>query len=316
MERNPSRRDFIKGTGGALSGAIVAGGPLAPAQVAPSSPGARFRELISGSDPVVAPGAYDVMTARMIQEEGFQALVVGGSACSAVMHGVPDVGLVSVTELIEYSGNIARSVDIPVMADADDGGGTPINVHRAVQQFGKAGVGAVMIEDTYQAKHLGEGEELLPTEEFVDKVAAAVEAGASSDMVVIARTDALSLGLSMEAALERGRAYADAGADMIFLSGIRLEDCPRAEDAVQRPLMQTVNNVPLEEIQRNRVTLAVFAGQLLNVAMGASYRALQQIRATGVIPDYQDKTLPDGVQVRLNRRAEIVERARRYNVTG
>jgi len=101
MKRNPSRRDFIKGTGGALSGVMVAGGAITQPQVAPPSPGARFRELISGSEPVVAPGAYDVMTARMIQEEGFQALVVGGSACSAVMHGVPDVGLVSVTDCVE-----------------------------------------------------------------------------------------------------------------------------------------------------------------------------------------------------------------------
>lgn len=264
---------------------------------------------------MVAPGAFDVMSARMIEAEGFDALVVGGSACSAVMHGVPDVGLVSVTELIEYSGNIARSVDIPVMADADDGGGTPINVYRAVQQFGKAGVGAVMIEDTYQAKHLGPGEELLPTEEFADKVAAAVDASADSDMVVIARCDALSVGMSMDQALERGVAYADAGADMVFLSGIRLEDCPRAEDVVRRPLMQTVSNVSLDEIRRNRVSLAVYAGQLLNVAMGASYRALQEIKTTGVIPDYQQKTLPSGVQAQLNQQAEVVERARRYRVT-
>ena len=317
MKPIPSRRDFIKDTGGALGGVIVAGSTEAEAQsVTPSSPGARFRQLISGPEPVIAPGAYDVMTARMIQEEGFEALVVGGSACSAVMHGVPDVGLVSITELIEYSGNIARNVDIPVMADADNGGGTPINVYRSVQQLGKAGLGAVMIEDTYQAKHLGQGEELLPMNEFLDKIKAAVDARIDSDLVVIARSDALSLGLSMDQALERGVAYAEAGADMIFLSGLRLQDGPRAADVVQRPLMQTVSDVSLDEIRGSRVSLAVYAGQLLNVAMGASYRALREIRATGVIPDYEQKTLPDGAQSRLNRQADVVERARRYNVTG
>ena len=317
MNRKPSRRDFIKGAGGVLGGAIVVGAGGVEAQAAPAvSPGARFRQLVSGPEPVVTPGAYDVMTARMIQDEGFQALVVGGSACSAVMHGVPDVGLVSITELIEYSGNIARSVDIPTMADADDGGGTPINVYRSVQRFGKAGLAAVMIEDTHQAKHLGAGEEVLPVDAFVDKIVAAVEAAEDSEVVIIARSDALSLGHSMEAALERCTAYAEAGADMIFLSGARLEDCPRVADAVQRPLMQTVSNVSLDDIRANRVSLAVYAGQLLSVAMGASYRALQEIRSTGIIPDYGEKTLPRGVQARLNGQADVVERARRYNVTG
>ena len=316
MKPIPSRREFIKGTGGALGGVIVGGGATAEAQAVPSSPGARFRALIAGPEPVLAPGAYDVMSARMIQEEGFGALVVGGSACSAVMHGVPDVGLVSITELIEYSGNIARSVDIPVMADADDGGGTPINVYRAVQRFGKAGVGAIMIEDTYQAKHLGPGETLLPADEFVDKIRAAVDARIDSELVIIARSDAFSVGLPMDEALDRGAAYGEAGADMIYLSGLRLQDCPRAADVVQRPLMQTVSDVSLEEIRRNRVSLAVYAGQLLSVAMGAAYRALQEIRATGVIPGYEERTLPAGVQAKLNRQADVVERARRYRVTG
>lgn len=311
----PSRRDFIQGTGGALAGVMVGGGRARAPQSAPSSPGERFRALVSRSEPVLAPGAHDVMSARMIEAEGFEALVVGGSACSAVMHGVPDVGLVSITELIEYSGHIARSVDIPVMADADDGGGTPINVYRSVQLFAKAGLGAVMIEDTHQAKHLGENEEPLPTAEFADKVRAAADASVESGLVVIARSDALSLGRSMEEALQRGRAYAEAGADMIYLSGLGLQDVPRAADAIGRPLMQTVSNVSLDEIHRNRVSLAVYAGQLLSVALGAAYRALQDIKATGIIPDYQQKTLPRGVQDQLNRRADVLERARRYNVT-
>jgi len=310
----PSRREFIKGTSAVLGGVMVGGAQATEAQVLPASPGGRFRALIAVGEPVLAPGAHDVMTARMIQAEGFQALVVGGSACSAVMHGVPDVGLVSITELIEYSGNIARSVDIPVMADADDGGGTPINVYRSVRQFGKAGLGAIMIEDTHQAKHLGPGEQLLPASAFIDKVRAAADARTESDLVVIARTDALSVGLSMTEALDRGAAYAEAGADMIYLSGLRLEDCPRAREALGRPLMQTVSNVPLDEIRRNRVSLAVYAGQLLSVAMGASYRALREIRETGIISDYGARTLPAGVQGRLNGQAEVVERARRYNV--
>ncbi len=322
MEPTPSRRDFIKGGGAALGGALLGGraleaaeAPPAGAQAAPSSPGARFRALVSGGEPVLAPGAHDVMTARMIEDAGFPAMVVGGSACSAVMHGIPDVGLVTITELIEYAGRIARSVAIPAMADGDDGGGTPINVYRSVRLFGKAGVGAVMIEDTHQAKHLGEGESLLPAEAFADKVRAAADAAAEAGLVVIARSDALSLGLTTEEAFRRGAAYAQAGADMIYLSGLGLEDCPRAADAVGRPLMQTVGNAPLEEIAKNRVTLAVFAGQLLGVAMGASWRALQQIKATGVVPDYQDKGLPRGVQARLDGRAEVVARAKKYHVT-
>lgn len=315
MQSNPTRRDFVRGAGAAFGGALIVGPPRAELQSAPPSPGARFRALVSGSEPVLAPGAHDVMSARMIEAEGFPVVAVGGSACSAVMHGVPDVGLVSITELIEYSGNIARNVGVPVMADADDGGGTPINVYRSVQQFGKAGLAAVMIEDTHQAKHLARNEELLPVDMFADKVRAAADAATESGLVVIARSDALSVGLSMDQALERGVAYVEAGADMIFLSGLPLEECPRVRDVVDRPLMQTVSNVPIEDIRRNRVSLAVYAGQLLSVAMGASYRALQEIRASGVIASYADRTLPNGVQALLNGQAEVVERARKYRVT-
>jgi len=231
------------------------------------------------------------------------------------MYGIPDVGLVTITELIEFSGRIARAINVPVMADADDGGGTPINVYRSIQEFSKAGLAAVMLEDTYQAKHLGEGEQLIPKEQFVDKIKAATDARIDSNLIIIGRCDAMSLGMSMEQAFERGVAYAEAGADMLFFSGLRLQDCPRAADVVKRPLMHTINNVPLEEVKKSKVNLAVYAGQVLSVALGAARQALREIKSTGVIPNYQQRVIPGAEQALLLKTPDVVARAKKYHVS-
>lgn len=321
--KKSSRRKFIESSGivvgGALANVISPAVTVAAAQSRPpaaaATPGARLRALLAGPEPVMAPGAHDVVSARLIQAEGYPVVVAGGSACASCMYGIPDVGLVTITELIEFSGRIARAVDVPVVADADDGGGTPINVYRSVQEFNKAGLAAVMIEDTYQAKHLGEGEELIPKEQFVDKIKAATDARLDQNLVIIGRCDAVSLGMSIEQAFDRGVAYAEAGADMIFFAGLRLQDCARAADAVKRPLMHTINNVPLEEVKKSRVNLAVYAGQVLSVALGAARQALREIKSTGIIPNYQQRVIPGAEQAQLLRTPDVAARAKKYHVS-
>jgi methylisocitrate lyase len=148
----------------------------------------------------------------------------------------------------------------------------------------------------------------------VDKIKAAVDARLDRNLVIIGRCDGMSLGMTMEQSFERGVAYAEAGADVIFFAGLRLQDCPKAADAVKRPLMHTINNTPLEEVKKSRVNLAVYAGQVLSVALGAARQALRDIKSTGVIPNYQQKVIPGGEQAQLLRTPDVVARARKYNV--
>jgi 2-methylisocitrate lyase-like PEP mutase family enzyme len=318
--KGASRREFIQGAGlvagGLVSSAIVPteGQAGSAPQAGPDTPGARFARLIERGEPLMAPGAFDIMSARLIEVLGFEAAVVGGSAVSANAYGIPDHGLVTVTELIEFSSRIAQSIDIPVMADADDAGGSPISVYRAIQGFERGGIASVMIEDHIQAKHLGGGGRLVTTGEMVEKIRAAVDARRDPNFYIIARGDAMSIGLSKDEALDRGRAYAEAGADMLFFAGMPQDELPEAAEATGKPLMTTVNSTPIAELRQNRVGLAVYASHAVNVAMGAAHDALKELKETGQVTDMRERSLPGAIRSQLTRTAESIERGRRYGL--
>lgn len=316
-----SRRSFIKNT------SLVAGGVASTAFALPSSfaaaresgaqerattPAARFAHLIARGEPLMAPGAFEVLTARMIEMIGFEAAVVGGSAVSANGYGVPDHGLVSVSELIEFSSRIAQSVDIPVMADADDCGGSPIAVYRAVQAFERGGVASVMIEDHVQAKHLSSTGRLVPVEEMANKVRAAVDARRDQHFMIIARADALSIGLTKSEALDRGAAYAAAGADMLFFAGLNQEEIPAVAEEIKRPLMTTVSDTPLAELRDNQVSLAVYASHAVSAAMGAAYEALKELKESGKVSSVAP--LSRDIQSDLIRTKESIEKGIKYGL--
>jgi len=332
MERNPSsknvptlsgsRRRFIQGAG-ALAGGILAhsregAAAVAPAEVSETSPGARLRKLLAGPDFVMAPVVYDVMSAKLVELAGFPAVFAGGQPCSNSMYGMGDFGMVTITELIEFASRIAGAVNVPVLADGDDGGGNPINVYRAVQNYERGGVAAVMLEDMTGAKHIpGFREGLLSSKQaMADKLHAALDARRDASLVVIARSDALTGGESVEQALDRGVAYAEAGADVLFLAGMRLSDLPRAAEAMKRPLMHTVNNVPFAEIRSHKVSLAVYAGQLQSLALGAVQKALSELKSSGMIPNYAERALPADVYARLTDVDETLALAKKYNAIG
>lgn len=247
--------------------------------------------------------------------EGFEWLTLGGSAVSASGHGIPDFGLVTITELIEFAGNIASHVDIPVLADADDGGGSPINVFRAIRAFERRGLGAVMLEDTVQVKHLKRsGNDLVSPGQFVDKIKAALDSR-RGDLVIVARTDAISEGLSMDQALERGQACAEAGADVIFFAGMRMEDLPKAKALVKKPLMTTVGaTTPFASLKPAGVNLAVYAGQLLQIGLGANLQALRELKTTGTMANAAKLTIAGDVYQKLIGSEETITRGRKYNL--
>ena len=184
----------------------------------------RLRELLFGERMLLAPFTYDGFTARIAQEAGFDAVYMSGFATS-MSRGLPDVGLLTQTEMVQNSASIASVVDVPVVADADTGYGNAINVHRTIREYERAGVAGVHIEDQVAPKKCGffEGKQVIDTDEAAAKIRAAVEARSDDDFVVIARTDALAVN-GWDDVERRCRAFADAGADLVFVDGIRTSD--------------------------------------------------------------------------------------------
>ena len=193
---------------------------------------ARLRALLESGQTIVAPGAFDPLAARLVEEAGFPAVYMTGFGTSAALLGRPDVGLLTMTEMAGNAGRIAACVDIPVIADADTGYGNPLNVIRTVGAYEAAGVAGIHIEDQVAPKKCGhmEGKLVIPPQEMAEKIRAAVEARAQPEFVIIARTDARAVE-GLERALERGRLYREAGADALFIEAVLSEQ--EAEEAAR-----------------------------------------------------------------------------------
>jgi 2-methylisocitrate lyase-like PEP mutase family enzyme len=200
----------------------------------------RLRELLAGPDLVVAPGAYDGLSARLIAQAGFQVVYMTGFGSAASVLGEPDVGLLTMSEMVSRAAALAAvTADVPLIADADTGYGNPLNVRRTVREYERAGVAGLHIEDQVWPKKCGhmEGKQVIPLEEMVQKVRAAVEARQDPDFVIIARTDAAAV-LGFAEALRRAQAYREAGADVIFV------EAPRTMDEL-RAIVAAFPSVPL-----------------------------------------------------------------------
>jgi 2,3-dimethylmalate lyase len=186
---------------------------------------ARLRALLDSGEIIVAPGAFDPLAARLVEEAGFPAVYMTGFGTSAALIGRPDVGLLTMPEMAGNAGRIADCVDIPVIADADTGYGNPLNVIRTVAAYEAAGVAGIHIEDQVSPKKCGhlDGKQVIPAAEMAQKVRAAVQARTQPEFVIIARTDARAVE-GLDAAIERARLYRDAGADVLFVEAVLNED--------------------------------------------------------------------------------------------
>lgn len=189
--------------------------------------------------PVLAPGCYDALNARLIEQAGFPAAYMTGFGSSVGLLGRPDVGLLTMSEMVDNARRIVSAVDIPVIADADTGYGNPINVIRTVREYERAGVSAIQLEDQVAPKKCGHmaGKQVVPAAEMVAKIHAAVDARTKLDMLVIARTDARAIE-GLPAALDRAHAYREAGADVLFI------EAPESEEEI-RAVARSLGDVPL-----------------------------------------------------------------------
>jgi carboxyvinyl-carboxyphosphonate phosphorylmutase len=246
--------------------------------------------MLAGPEPILAPGAYDGLTARLVEKAGFEAVYMTGFGTAASLLGRPDIGLLTLSEMVDNARRIAQAVEVPVIADADNGYGNPINVIRTVQEYEAAGISALHIEDQVSPKKCGhmEGKQVISGSEMVEKVHAAVEARRSEDFVVIARTDARAVE-GMDGALQRARRYLEAGADVLFV------EAPQSEEEVA-DVAEAFPGVPLlfnwveggktppvtfERLKELGFRLIIFPISTLLAATRSIQEVLARIRADG-----------------------------------
>lgn len=202
----------------------------------------RFKQLVRSGTILQAPSVYDCLSAKIAEQSGFQAVHMGGSASSASVLGMPDLGFMTLTEMVEHARNIVAAVNVPVLVDADTGHGNALNVMRTVYEFERAGAAALHLEDQAMPKKCGhfDGKVLISAEEMVGKVRAAVEARRDPDFSIVVRTDAMER-LGIDETIARANAYVRAGADCIYVEAMRsAEEMRRIRAAVEGPLVATM----------------------------------------------------------------------------
>ena len=248
----------------------------------------RLRELIAGGEVVVAPGVFDGLSARLVEQAGFPAVYASGGAI-ARSGGLPDLGLLGLGEVVDRLRPIVEAVSIPVIADADTGYGNALNTRRAAQAFASLGVAALHLEDQTFPKRCGhlDDKSLVPVEEMAQKLRAASEALAGSGVVLIARTDAIAVE-GLDAALERAGRYAEAGADVLFVEAPESE--AQIEAIAQRlPGPKLINMfqggktplVPAGRLAELGYRIVIIPSDLQRAAVWAMQRTLEAISEDG-----------------------------------
>lgn len=260
----------------------------------------RLRELVRSGKIVAAPGAHDPLTAKLIEREGFPALYLTGGGTTMAGIGIPEIGLTTMAERVAVARAIAGAVEIPVICDGDDGYGGPLSVVRTVRALEDAQVAAIHLEDQSPDKRrcgYMSGGELLPIGEMAAKIRAAVDARRDPDLMIIARVEALMTS-GMDEVIARGNAYAGAGADMLFING--LKSMPQVEQvarAFDKPQLFNVSSsgetpfVPLEQLQKLGFRIAIYPVFCLFAAVWNMQRVLRELKQTGSVSGFQDRMI-------------------------
>ena len=276
---------------------------------------ARLRQLLAGDGMLLAPFVYDGFTARIAEEAGFDAVYMSGFATSMSM-GLPDVGLLTQTEMTRNAAVIASAARVPVIADADTGYGNAINVRRTIREYERTGAAGVHIEDQVAPKKCGffEGKQVIGVEEAAQKIRAAVEARSDPDFVVIGRTDALAVN-GWDDAERRCRAFADAGADLVFVDGVRSRDDLREFARRLGDLPRMYNGeLPPEEAQALGFKLQIHRGPVFSL-YPIIKEMMTELRETGRVEALERYGSGGDVRMEIARAlglGEIEELERRY----
>ncbi|KVP07422.1 methylisocitrate lyase [Burkholderia ubonensis] len=251
------------------------------------SAGAKFRAAVEAEQPLQVVGAITAYAAKMAQAVGFKAVYLSGGGVAANSLGIPDLGISTMEDVLIDANRITNATDLPLLVDIDTGWGGAFNIARTVRSFIKAGVAAVHLEDQVGQKRCGHrpGKEVVPTEEMVDRVKAAVDARTDDQFVIMARTDAAAAE-GIDAAIERAVAYVEAGADMIFPEAMKtLDDYRRFKAAVKVPILANLTEFgstplfTLDELREANVDIALYccgAYRAMNKAALNFYETLRR----------------------------------------
>jgi len=251
----------------------------------------RLRHLLQRDRALVAAGAFSPMPAKLAEQLGFEAVYMPGGGTALNRLGVADLGLITMSEMVDNAAAIAQSVSLPVIADADTGFGNQLNVQRTVREYERAGVAAIHLEDQVFPKRCGSlpGKALVPLAEAAQKIRAAVAARSDPDFMIIARCDALTIE-GFDAAMRRGRAYLDAGADMLFIESPRsideITEIPRRLPAAHLFNMSASGKTPIlsvEDVGRLGYKLMILPNYAALAAIRAMSEMFAEIRRTGTV---------------------------------
>jgi carboxyvinyl-carboxyphosphonate phosphorylmutase len=257
----------------------------------------RFKRLVHDGRILQMPSAYDCLSAKIAEQAGFAAIHMGGSGSSASVLGMPDLGFMTLTEMVEHARNMVFAVDVPVMVDADTGHGNALNVFRTVREFERAGAAALHLEDQVTPKKCGhfDGKIVIPAQEMVGKIHAAVEARRDPDFMIVVRTDAMERH-GLDETIARANAYVDAGADCIYVEAMRsAEEMRRVREAVRGPLVATMmegGKTPwftAAELEQLGFSLVIYPISACMAAACILRKFMRELKQTGTTQGFWEK---------------------------
>lgn len=253
------------------------------------NPSNSLSKMLKQNTLIMAPGAYDALTAKIIEAQGFQAVYMTGYGISVAQYGLPDLGFLTMTEMVENASRITNAINIPLIADADTGYGNPMNVVRTIKEYEKAGVSAIHIEDQTWPKRCGHmaGKSIIEVDDMVAKIKAAVDARVNQDFLIIARTDAIDTN-GFDHAIERAEMYSEAGADIIFVeapvSVEQIEEIPKRLPG-KKLLINFAPRTPIiskSDLEKFGYAIAVYPGVCLAPTITSCTEEVQKLHETGI----------------------------------
>lgn len=280
-----------------------------------------LRKILSQEKAILVPGIYDAFSAKIFKQAGFKVLYMTGSGLTASLTGMPDVGILTMTEMVNHARNIVNAVDLPLICDADDGYGNPINVIRTVKEYERAGVAGIHIEDQVAPKKCGhfEDKQVIPAEEMVKKIEAALYAREDDQFLLIARTDSRSI-KGLEEALKRARLYSEAGADMIFLESPQSVDELKTISGELSDIPLLVNMVeggktpilPFEDLQEMGFKIVLYPTSSIRAAAKTLQELAEGLGRKKDTKEFETRLVTFGERNEITGLADIKELEKRF----
>jgi len=282
-----------------------------------------LRKLLESKEILVIPGAFNALSAVLIEQAGFEAVYISGAGVASHFIGYPDIGLTTMTEVLENARNIVNVTTIPAICDIDTGFGNAINVMRTIKEFESAGVAGVQIEDQVMPKKCGhvEGKLLIPKEEMVQKIKAGVDTRRDNNFILVVRTDAIAVS-GLEDALERANAYQEAGADVIFIEAPRtIEEMRKITKTIKAPLLANMVEggaktplLPAKELKEMGYKIAIYPASTWMASIKAIQEVLTVLKEDGTTGRFASRMVSFHDMFEIVGRSKYLELEKKYSL--